>query len=240
MILSDRLSLLIAPVLVAVAVHLIFLFLLNSNGPRPTENLIVATPKAINAKLVSDFRFDHEKQKNDPSIIENSIATDALLPRVVKNAPIRPDLIRQQLPPLPDLNNSSTSDLFRDYVADLKGDTLDGIKGSLQMDDSIDVEEEKYLQVAGAVRQRVTKNWRLPPSARNGMQVVLLIQLVPTGEVIGITVLSSSGSSPFDSSAVSAVERIGRFPEVANLSNAEFEKYFRNFPLRFKPEDLRY
>ena len=72
------------------------------------------------------------------------------------------------------------------------------------------------------------------------MEVLLIISLVPTGEVVGILVSSSSGSTAFDRSAIAAVERVARFPEVTALSISDFEQYFRRFPLRFKPEDLRY
>jgi len=53
-------------------------------------------------------------------------------------------------------------------------------------------------------------------------------------------VLQSSGNSAFDRSAMNAVERAGRFPEVAKLEDRIFEANFRRFQLIFKPEDLRY
>ena len=72
------------------------------------------------------------------------------------------------------------------------------------------------------------------------MVAVLSIQLVPTGEVVGVSVLQSSGNNAFDRSAMNAVERSARFPDVAKLEHAVFEDNFRRFQLIFKPEDLRY
>ena len=94
--------------------------------------------------------------------------------------------------------------------------------------------------VAATIRATVINRWTRPPSARNGMVAVLSIQLVPTGEVVGVSVLQSSGNDAFDRSAMTAVERSARFPEVAKLDNALFEANFRRFQLIFKPEDLRY
>ena len=94
--------------------------------------------------------------------------------------------------------------------------------------------------VAATIRASVINRWTRPPSARNGMVSILSIQLVPTGEVVGVSVLQSSGSTAFDRSAMTAVERTGRFPEVAKLDNRTFEANFRRFQLIFKPEDLRY
>ena len=94
--------------------------------------------------------------------------------------------------------------------------------------------------VAATIRATVINRWTRPPSARNGMVAVLSIQLVPTGEVVGVSVLQSSGNNAFDRSAMNAVERSARFPDVAKLENAVFEENFRRFQLIFKPEDLRY
>ena len=94
--------------------------------------------------------------------------------------------------------------------------------------------------VAATIRASVINRWTRPPSARNGMVSILSIQLVPTGEVVGVSVLQSSGNTTFDRSALTAVERTGRFPEVAKLDNRTFEANFRRFQLIFKPEDLRY
>ena len=94
--------------------------------------------------------------------------------------------------------------------------------------------------VAATIRASVINRWTRPPSARNGMVSILSIQLVPTGEVVGVSVLQSSGNTGFDRSAMTAVERTGRFPEVAKLDYRTFEANFRRFQLIFKPEDLRY
>jgi len=86
------------------------------------------------------------------------------------------------------------------------------------------------------IYQAVVANWSRPPSARNRMEAKLLVELVPTGDVVGVTVVESSGNAAFDRSAEAAVRKARRFevpddPEV-------FEEYFRRFTLLFRPEDL--
>lgn len=90
------------------------------------------------------------------------------------------------------------------------------------------------------IQQTVVNYWSRPPSARNGMECELVVQLIPTGEVVSVTVLRSSGNSAFDASAVNAVKKAGAFPELQKLPSAEFEKNFRRLNLIFRPEDLRY
>jgi colicin import membrane protein len=100
--------------------------------------------------------------------------------------------------------------------------------------------DEMAASYAALIRDTVVNYWSRPPSARNGMEALLAIQLVPTGEIVSVSVLRSSGSTAFDRSAMNAVEKAGSFPELKNLPSGEFEKTFRRFQLLFRPEDLRY
>ncbi len=101
-------------------------------------------------------------------------------------------------------------------------------------------EAEADAQVAQSFRmgiyQAVVGNWSRPPSARTGMQAELLVELVPTGDVVSVRVVQSSGNAAFDRSAEGAVNKAGRF-QVPKESEV-FERYFRQFTLLFKPEDL--
>ena len=86
------------------------------------------------------------------------------------------------------------------------------------------------------IYQLVVANWSRPPSARNGMQALLMVELVPTGDVVAVTIVESSGNSAFDRSAEAAVRKSRSFdvPTQADV----FERYFRRFSLLFRPEDL--
>ena len=104
-------------------------------------------------------------------------------------------------------------------------------------------EAESDAELASSYIALITRviqsNWSRPPSARNNMEAELLLQLVPTGEVIGVRVIKSSGNAAFDRSAENAVRRAGRFPELQQLPSRVFEQSFRRLTLRFRPEDLR-
>ena len=86
------------------------------------------------------------------------------------------------------------------------------------------------------IYQAVVANWSRPPSARNGMQAKLRVELVPTGDVVAVSLVESSGSGAFDRSAEAAVRKARRFevPKDPEL----FEQHFRRFTLLFRPEDL--
>jgi colicin import membrane protein len=89
------------------------------------------------------------------------------------------------------------------------------------------------------ISDRIESQWSRPPSARNGMKTELRIQLVPTGRVVSVSVVKSSGNSAFDRSAEQAVWKAEQFPELQKVPGPVFEQYFRQLTLVFSPEDLR-
>jgi colicin import membrane protein len=84
----------------------------------------------------------------------------------------------------------------------------------------------------------VSQQWRRPPSARNGMSVEVLIEMLPDGTITNASVTRSSGDAPFDSSAVQAVRNVGRIAEMQDLDRATFDSLYRQRRAVFKPEDL--
>ncbi len=117
-----------------------------------------------------------------------------------------------------------------------------------ELSDSID-QESALKQVTSAaelansyialITESIQNSWSRPPSARNNMEAELALQLMPTGEVVSVNVVKSSGNPAFDRSAEVAVLRAGRFPELQQLPIKVFEDYFRRLHLKFRPEDLR-
>lgn len=91
-----------------------------------------------------------------------------------------------------------------------------------------------YISQITALIQSV---WRFPPSAKHDEEVTLRIYLVPTGEVTEVVLLDSSGNPALDRSAEQAVWKVATFPVPEDL--AIFEKKFRQFVLKLKPENAR-
>ena len=126
----------------------------------------------------------------------------------------------QRLAELSQMSDASLEQALADEAADL------------QSGDDESIAQSYRLALSDLVRQ----NWSRPPSARNGMQVRLLVELIPTGDVSSVTIVESSGNVAFDRSAEQAVRRARRF-EVPE-DNSIFERHFRRFYFLFQPEDL--
>jgi len=240
---SDRLLIIGIPALVALLVHLFFVIVMEG-GWTVAAPTVSATPQVIQASLVSLSKPGQTAakptSKPKPKPKPTPTPTPKPKPESVK-APEpksipRPDPIIPESVSADDNKTSTESQLAR-----LQKELLDGLMDLPEAEEQALADEvSEVQQVAALMQARITQNWRRPPSARNGMEVLLEISLVPTGDVVGISVSSSSGSIAFDRSAIAAVERVAQFSEVAVLPISDFERYFRRFPLRFKPEDLRY
>ena len=232
---SDRVLIIAVPLFVAVLVHVAFLVAIEGEW-NTSEATVVAKAQVVQASLVSlktpKKSPPKPKPKSKPKP-KTKPKPAPLEPKPVAPAPVEPpqELIEEITP----------DSLQEDRLAELQRELMAGLDELPQMA-SLDQEDalDEGQQVAALMQARITQNWRRPPSARNGMEALLTISLVPTGEVVGITVATGSGSNAFDRSAIAAVERVGQFPEVAIFSISDFERYFRRFPLRFRPEDLRY
>lgn len=243
----DRLTYLGLPVLITFGLHALLLALLMVGLPSDAPRVVVASipkPVTIQATLVKaeDLKPKPKstpkpkpKPKSKPVAI-NPKPTAVKPKSAPKPAPKSESKANEKPAPtvepeVPALNEAQLAALTRAEMAEaLQAEAASEARAQGSVTDT----------VAAVIRQSVISRWARPPSARNGMVAVLAIQLVPTGDVVGVSVAESSGNVAFDRSAINAVEKAGRFPEVQQLKSNEFERDFRRFQLIFRPEDLRY
>ena len=129
---------------------------------------------------------------------------------------------------------SSFDDLLKQEMDELQKNAPKPMEGS----QSNAQEMDEVQQYQSLIRQTVTRYWRRPPSARNEMEVMLSIELLPGGELKNVSIDRTSGDRAFDNSAVVAVKNAGRFSVPPDP--VLFNRHFRSFKIRFKPGDLRY
>jgi len=96
------------------------------------------------------------------------------------------------------------------------------------------VEEISYY--SNLIRDQVIINWKQPSSAKKGMSAEILITLVPTGEIIQVKLIKTSGNQAFDSSTLNAIQKVSKFDGL-DMSRRLFDNNFRKFTLVFNPEN---
>ena len=95
---------------------------------------------------------------------------------------------------------------------------------------------EEISYYSNLIRDQVMMNWKQPSSAIKGMSAELVITLVPTGEIIQIELVRSSGNLAFDNSSINAVQKVSKFDGLT-MGNRLFNSHFRKFTLVFNPEN---
>lgn len=216
------------PALVTLGLHGLLIYLMVSGLQIESYDILPQPePNFIKATLVELPKAKPKPKPRQPKPIAKpkveNLATPKSIPEVVET---------QQLSTPDQVSSAEPESLVQDFSR---------IFDALQEEDMLLQEETDQTTVGkyeAIIRQNIESKWSRPPSARNGMQVKLAIQLVPSGEVVSVNVIESSGDAAFDTAAVQAVQRVSRFSALAELETRLFEAYFRELNLLFKPEDL--
>jgi TonB family protein len=230
------------PALVTLALHALMIFGLTVNWSSSDKEVtrVKPAPKVINARLVdiSEFRPKPQPTPKKPAPV--------VKPRPKPVVKVKPAPAPKVAAPKPKVKTKPKVETKPEPKAESRMST-DALAALAQAELSQAVASEEQATAdqmtasfTALIQQTVINYWSRPPSARNGMETELSIQLIPTGEVVSVSVVRSSGNAAFDRAAVNAVQKAAGFPELQKLPNREFERNFRRFRLLFRPEDLRY
>ena len=207
-------------VLFSFILHSLVIYFLVGKWGETTKPSKVISPKYIQAKLVN---------------LDNAVKPKPK--KASKPKPKPKPKPKKASKPKPKSKKVSKPKLQEDRE-EIKRHVPDVLEAEKQL--ALDQNNEKLTASYSAyIMERIEANWNRPPSARRGMEVALIIQLVPTGQVISVTMVKSSGSEAFDRSAQQAVHKVGRFERLQQLDAQAFEKNFRKLRLVFRPDDLR-
>ncbi len=94
-------------------------------------------------------------------------------------------------------------------------------------------EQSEVFRYEGLIKSQITRNWIFPASYQKGMKCKVLVRLIPSGDVVSVRVIQSSGNSAFDRSVEMAVNKASPLP-VPQSSTGLFE-HFREVELVFDP-----
>lgn len=228
------------PALLTLLLHGLLLYAVTVNWSTRTDAAVkpVVKPRFIEARLVELEPPKKAKPKPKPKPVAAKPKQAAPKPKPKpKPAPPKP------APPKPEPEPAPKKEPPEPEPPQPEISALDELALAMEAEDeALEAlsDEELTASYIALIARAVEDNWSRPPSARNNMEAELLIQLIPTGEVVSVKLARSSGNTAFDRSAINAVEKAARFPELQQLDSSLFEEHFRRLRLKFKPEDLRY
>jgi colicin import membrane protein len=85
------------------------------------------------------------------------------------------------------------------------------------------------------IKQEITRHWNIPANATDDLLCEVKVRLIPSGDVIDVQILKSSGDPAFDNSVEKAVYRAAPLP-VPSVESGSFEE-FREVNFAFNPRD---
>ena len=94
-------------------------------------------------------------------------------------------------------------------------------------------EQDEVAKFKGLIRSEITRNWIFPASYQKGMTCKVLVRLIPSGDVISVRIIQSSGNSAFDRSVEMAVQKASPL-SVPKPESGLFD-YFREVEFVFDP-----
>ncbi len=93
--------------------------------------------------------------------------------------------------------------------------------------------ESALSQYIPYIQEKIQRNWLRPAGAPAGLSCLILVKLIPGGEVVAAKVVRSSGNPLFDRSVETAVLKASPLPLP---DDATMFKYFREINFNFKPD----
>lgn len=220
------------PLLLALLLHLAALAALHGGWLPSQERAVRAfKPQIVNSTLI----VMQPKAKPKPAPRKSAAPPPAKAPPKAKPQPQPKPKPPAEVDPKAEQRQRQEQERQR-RLAELAQASFADALASEASELAQEEDEARAQSYRFGIYQRVVANWSRPPSARNGMEARLLVELIPTGEVVGVTIVESSGSGAFDRSAEAAVRKARTFavPREVDL----FEAHFRRFSLLFRPEDL--
>lgn len=228
------------PLLFALALHLLAAMALYANwNPQNPEKRIIK-PQIVQSQLV----VLQPKPKPAPPKPQPKPVAEKPPPKPAPKPPPKPEPKPEAQPPKPEPDREAERRQAEERARQERLEEL--ARAAFQQalaSESADLAQADASQdeaVAQSFRngiyQAIVANWSRPASARNRMEAELLVELVPTGDLVNVTLLRSSGDAAFDRSAEAAVRKAAPF-EVPTEPDI-FEENFRRFALLFRPEDL--
>ena len=249
----------ILPAAVSVVLHGLLLYVLTANWEPEHDRTIRKVPRHVNAKLVTLDKTAAKPKQAKPRPPEPKPVPPKPKPEPPKPEPPKPEPPKPAPKPTPKPTPKPAPKKEQPKPDPKKLEEARKLEQQKKLEEerrerqremelTMAMEEETQqaesdtdlaMAYTDAIRSAIEDNWSRPPSARRDMEVVLRLQLIPTGEVVSVSVVKSSGNEAFDTSAINAVKKAERFPEVADAPQQVFERNLRSFQLVFRPEDLR-
>ena len=96
-------------------------------------------------------------------------------------------------------------------------------------------QQSEIAKYVSLIKQEITRHWNIPATAAQDLVCEVKVRLIPSGDVIDVQIVKSSGDPAFDNSVEKAVYRAAPL-SVPPVESGLFEE-FREVVFQFEPRD---
>ena len=158
-----------------------------------------------------------------------------------------PNKVKKQIPSLPEIDTAKINEPKKELIYSKISDTIPASTKNLLIESSISalLSEESEIEIskeqkeismyAQQIISTIENAWIKPKNIPQGLIANLRLTIRPSGRIIKVDLIKSSGNIRFDNSALQAVRRVETFNFFNSISKSLFEKEFQKISISFNP-----
>ena len=158
-----------------------------------------------------------------------------------------PNKTKKQILPLPEIDSAKINEPEKELIYSKISDTIPASSKNLLIESSISelLSEESEIEIskeqkeisiyAQQIISTIENAWIKPKNIPQGLIANLRLTIRPSGRIIKVDLIKSSGNIRFDNSALQAVRRVETFNFFNSISKSLFEKEFQKISISFNP-----
>lgn len=239
------------PIVFAVLVHVLAALALVSQWPDYARQKRPPVPKFISATIVREQnqvvkkrqvkKPQKKKRKQEKTPKKNKQQKKQAQQKKAKQEALRKEIAAKKRAQAQKKAAKARAEKQRqDWEQELlEKIAIEEAEQDLQQQVAEAIEAERQATVtndfSGQIKQHVTGMWNYPHGVDRKLEVEVRVRLVPTGEVVSVVIVKSSGKAALDKSVEKAIYAASPLPVPKD--SLVFESQFRSFKMKFRPED---
>ena len=158
-----------------------------------------------------------------------------------------PTQVKKQIPSVPKVDSAEEKELTEELIYSKAFDATEissmnqvitqDISELLTQEIEVEVskEQQEITMYAQQIILTIEDAWIKPKNIPDGLIANLRLRIRPSGRIINVDLIKSSGNIRFDNSALQAVRRVETFNFFNSISKSLFEKEFQTISISFNP-----
>jgi|GEM_PF-6132748 len=96
---------------------------------------------------------------------------------------------------------------------------------------------DTYADFSRQIIDEILIHWKSPQISNDTLETIVNVRLVPTGRIVGVHIIKSSGNNSFDKIIEMTLFKVEQFKSLSSMDSKMFEANFRSLQLRFSSDN---